>query len=60
LRSPPWIARTHLDWAGSLLRRDLVSEAVERLDAARVAIGDLDLVESRRRLAELDELIAAR
>ena len=53
IRSPTWVARTELDWAESLIARDRVDDAAAHLDAARVAIGDLDLPDSRRRLAEL-------
>jgi len=53
LRSPTWIARTELDWAQSLMNRGQVVDADGHLDAARLAIGDLDLIDSRRRLAEL-------
>ena len=51
--SPTWVARTQLDWAESLLRRDQIDAAAARLDAARAAIGDLDLPDSRSRLARL-------
>lgn len=53
MRSPTWVARTELDWAESLMNRDQVEDAGAHLDAARLAIGDLDLIDSRRRLAEL-------
>ena len=53
IRSPTWVARTELDWAESLLGRELVADARVHLDAARTAIGDLDLADSRRRLAGL-------
>ena len=49
LGSPPWIARTELDWSSTLLARGDRTGARRRLDAARVAIGELDLAESRRR-----------
>ena len=53
IRSPTWVARTELDWAESLIARDRVDDAATHLDAAGGAIGDLDLPDSRRRLAEL-------
>ena len=53
LQSPPWIARTHLDWAESLLARGETERAAAQLDAAEAALGDLDLPESRARLAAL-------
>jgi len=59
LSSPPWIARTHLDWASSLLARGDRSRARRSLDAAAQAVGDLDLAESRRRHGELAAQLAA-
>jgi hypothetical protein len=53
LRSPTWVARTELDWAGSLIARDRLDDAREHLAAAEVAIGDKDLADSKRRLAAL-------
>jgi hypothetical protein len=55
LRSPTWVARTHLDWGESLLRRGKVEPARACLDAAAAAIGDLELIDSRLRLTELTE-----
>jgi hypothetical protein len=52
-RSPPWIARTHLDWAESLIAREQLDAARVHLDAARDAIGDLDLPDNQRRLDDL-------
>jgi tetratricopeptide (TPR) repeat protein len=52
-RSPPWIARTHLDWAESLIAREQLDAARAHLDAARAAIGDLDLPDNQRRLDTL-------
>ena len=54
MRSPTWVARTQLDWAESLLARERADHAATRLEAARVAIGDLDLTDSQQRLAILD------
>jgi tetratricopeptide (TPR) repeat protein len=53
LRSPPWIARTRLDWAESLLTRGRRDEADSHLDAAEAAIGDLDLPDNQQRLDAL-------
>ena len=53
MKSPPWLARTHLDWAESLLARGETTRAAAQLDAAEVALGDLDLPASRTRLAAL-------
>lgn len=53
LQSPPWMARTHLDWAESLLARGETNRAAAQLDAAEAALGDLDLPESRARFAAL-------
>jgi len=58
LRSPTWVARTQLDRAESLLRRGEVEPARVCLDAAAVAIGDLELTDSRLRLTELIERTA--
>ena len=58
LRSPTWVARTQLDWAESLLRRGEVEPARACLDAASAAIGDLELIDSRLRLADLTERMA--
>lgn len=53
LQSPPWIARTHLDWAESFFARGDTDRVGEQLDAAEAALGELDLPESRSRLAAL-------
>ena len=53
LQSPPWVARTHLDWAGSLLVRGEADRGAAQLDAAEAALGTLDLPESRTRLVTL-------
>ncbi len=52
-RTPPWIARTQIDWAESLIARSRLDDARTHLDAARTAIGDLDLPENQRRLDAL-------
>jgi class 3 adenylate cyclase/tetratricopeptide (TPR) repeat protein len=52
-RSPPWIARTRLDWAGCLIARNQPDAAGLQLDAARAAIGNLDLPDNQRRLDQL-------
>lgn len=53
MQSPPWVARTHLDWAESLLARGETDRAAAQLDAAEAALGTLDLPESRTRLVTL-------
>jgi tetratricopeptide (TPR) repeat protein len=53
-RTPPWLARTHLDWTESLIARSRFDDARTHLDAARAAIGDLDLPDSQRRLDTLN------
>ena len=57
LRTPVWVARSELDWAASLVRRDRHDAARVRVREARAAIGDLPLAESRRRADELDWLL---
>ena len=52
-RSPPWVARTRLDWAESLLNRGEMDRARVCVDAARSSIGDLDLPDNQRRLDDL-------
>ena len=47
------IARTHLDWAESLIGREQFDAAHLHLAAARTAIGDLDLPDNQRRLDAL-------
>jgi hypothetical protein len=54
LRTPVWVARTQLDWAESLLRRHRRDEAGVHVHAARAAIGDLPLTESRNRADQLE------
>lgn len=53
LQSPPWVARTHLDWAEYLLARGETDRATAQLEAAEAALGTLDLPESRTRLVTL-------
>ena len=50
LQSPPWVARTHLDWADVCARRGDLNDVEAHLDAARVAIGALVLPDLQRRL----------
>lgn len=52
-RTPPWIARTQIDWTESLIARRQFDDARTHLDAARAAIGDLDLPDNQRRLVTL-------
>ena len=58
LCSPPWIARMELDWAESLVARGRAVDARVHLDAARAAIGDLDLPDNQRRLDDLTARLA--
>jgi hypothetical protein len=53
MSSPPWIARTQLDWAASLLARGERTAVQAHLEAAATAIGGLDLPENQHRLAAL-------
>ena len=59
LRSPTWVARTQLDWAESLMRRGSTGAAPTHLDAAAMALGDLDLPDNQLRLTELHSQLAA-
>lgn len=59
MRSPTWVARTELDWAESLFARNHSDDARAHLDAAREAIGELDLPDSRRRLDDFTARLAA-
>ena len=54
LRTPVWVARTQLDWAESLIRRGEPDRARAHLQAARAAIGDLPLTDSRNRADQLE------
>ena len=60
LSSPPWTARTQLDWASALLARGEVERAADCITAADEAIGDRDLPECRHRHGELVAHLAAR
>lgn len=53
MASPPWVARTHLDWAASRFARGEHTAVQAHLDAAATAIGGLDLPENQHRLAAL-------
>ena len=53
LRTPTWVARTHLDWADCLVDRDERTDARAHVEAARAAIGDLDLPDSQHRVDAL-------
>ena len=59
MRSPTWVARTELDRAESLFARNHSDDARAHLDAAREAIGELDLPDSRRRLDDFTARLAA-
>jgi class 3 adenylate cyclase/tetratricopeptide (TPR) repeat protein len=53
MASPPWIARTRLDWAESLLARGDMASAGECIAGAESAIGDLGLPDARSRIASI-------
>ena len=53
-RAPAWVARTELDWAESLARRLQPGAAAAHVQAARTAIGELPLTESRNRADQLE------
>jgi hypothetical protein len=53
MRTPPWLARCRLDWAESLLCRGGRRRAAQLAQSALHEIGDLDLVDSRRRAERL-------
>lgn len=59
LRSPTWLARTHLDWAEALLGRGELDRSRECLDAARAAVGELDLPDARARIGSLSARLSA-
>jgi hypothetical protein len=59
LVSPPWTARTQLDWAESLLARGQAARARACVDSAVAAVGDLDLPDARSRIASISERLAA-
>ncbi len=59
LASPPWIARTRLDWAESLIARDDLDRARVCVDAAAAAVGDLELPDARATIAEISARLAA-
>ena len=60
MRSPPWVARTFLDWAESLLARGDARGAATHLEPTSAAIGSLELGESRKRLDDLQRRIGMR
>jgi hypothetical protein len=47
--TPPWLARTRVDWAESLLRRGDEARARELALAALDDVGDLELTVTRNR-----------
>jgi class 3 adenylate cyclase len=59
LMSPPWVARTQVDWASACLVRGERERSAALLDAVTNTLGDLDLADTRRRHAELVALLAA-
>lgn len=56
--APPWVARTQIDRATSLLARGERAAVQAHLDAAASAIGDLDLAENQHRLAALSAALS--
>ena len=58
LGSPPWVARTQVDWASACLVRGERERSADLLAAVTDTLGDLDLVDTRRRHAELVALLA--
>jgi hypothetical protein len=58
LGSPPWVARTQLDWASACLVRGERERSAGLLAAVTDIIGDLDLADTRRRHAEMVALLA--
>ena len=53
MQSPPWIARTHLDWAEHLARNGDAEGARGHVNSALDAIGELDLRVSTQRAEQL-------
>ena len=53
LGSPPWVARTQVDWASACLIRGERDRGAALLAAVADTVGDLDLADTRRRHAEL-------
>ncbi len=51
--SPPWTARTCIDWAHALADAGDTSHAEQQLEQALTALGDLDLPDHRRRIDNL-------
>jgi class 3 adenylate cyclase len=58
LGSPPWAARTQLDWASACVVRGERERSAALLAAVSDMLGDLDLADTRRRHAELVALLA--
>ena len=58
MATPPWIARSHLDWAEALATRGDVRGGRAQLDAAVSAMADLELPESRQRIVALRPIVA--
>jgi class 3 adenylate cyclase len=58
LGSPPWAARTQLDWASACVVRGERERSAALLTAVSDTLGDLDLADTRRRHAELVALLA--
>ncbi len=60
LAAPPWIARTSMDWAASCLARGDLERAGSLLATVPLVLGDLDLVDSRNRYADLAARLGTR
>ncbi len=59
LASPPWIARTTLDWASACLARGDRKRAGALVAAIPEVLGDLDLADARRRHGDLVARLAS-
>ncbi len=57
LGSPPWVARTQVDWASACLVRGERDRSAALLAAVTDTLDDLDLADTRRRHAELVALL---
>jgi hypothetical protein len=58
LGSPPWVARTQVDWASACFVRGERERSAALLAAADGALGNLELADTRRRHAELAAQLA--
>jgi class 3 adenylate cyclase len=58
LGSPPWVARTQVDWASACFVRGERERCAALLDAAEGTLGGLDLTDTRQRHAALAAQLA--